>query len=251
MQSNWFVVRTAENNGRLCNQIIRNLATSLIAEAHDLYIEYSNHEKIHHQLGIVLFVGKDVHQYTVILTDDSYFNVLENTAMRQNVNPNQHYFQTKKISNLLYNHIRTNLKSNIMHKNPYKCRYNSNRDIFVHIRLGDVQQFNPGVNYYLHILQQIIDSGTVINTIYLATDSPHHEIIQQIFDIYPKLVKLYIHEEIDTIQFGSTCSNLILSHGSFSVVIGYLAFYSTIYYPAYTNNMWFGDIFSIPGWNKV
>jgi hypothetical protein len=30
---------TTATNGRLCNQIIRNLAVSLLAEKHDLYVD--------------------------------------------------------------------------------------------------------------------------------------------------------------------------------------------------------------------
>ena len=42
---------TTSYNGRLGNQIIRNLAVSLIAEKHNLYVNYSNNVLIK-QLGI-------------------------------------------------------------------------------------------------------------------------------------------------------------------------------------------------------
>jgi len=35
---------TTQYNGRLCNQIIRNLAVSKIAEKNDLFVEYSSYE---------------------------------------------------------------------------------------------------------------------------------------------------------------------------------------------------------------
>jgi len=45
------------------------------------------------------------------------------------------------------------------------------------------------------------------------------------------------------------CKNIILSHGSFSAVIGYLGFFSKIYYPEYDlNKIWYGDMFSINNW---
>ena len=37
---------TRTGNGRLGNQIIRNKALSIIAEKHDLFVNYSNFEKI-------------------------------------------------------------------------------------------------------------------------------------------------------------------------------------------------------------
>ena len=42
------------NNGRLCNQIIRNLAVNNIAEKHNLYVDYVNNDKIL-ELGIELY----------------------------------------------------------------------------------------------------------------------------------------------------------------------------------------------------
>ena len=72
----------------------------------------------------------------------------------------------------------------------------------------------------------------------------------QIINFYPA-TKILDYNEILTIQFASTCRNIILSHGSFSAIIGYLSFYSTIYYPEYEiNKIWFGDMFSIDGWIK-
>lgn len=49
--------KTTNCNGRLCNQIIRNLALSILAEKYDLYVEYSNYDNINNKLGIELFIG--------------------------------------------------------------------------------------------------------------------------------------------------------------------------------------------------
>ena len=38
--------KTTNRNGKLCNQIIRNLALSILAEKYDLYVEYSNYDNI-------------------------------------------------------------------------------------------------------------------------------------------------------------------------------------------------------------
>jgi hypothetical protein len=46
---------TTAKNGRLGNQIIRNLAVSLIAEKHNLKVEYCNKELIQ-KLGIELSI---------------------------------------------------------------------------------------------------------------------------------------------------------------------------------------------------
>ena len=67
---------------------------------------------------------------------------------------------------------------------------------------------------------------------YISTDSPDHSIVNQIIEKYPQAKKI-TYNEIETIQWGSTCKNIILSHGSFSATIEYLAFYSTKHYPKY------------------
>ena len=60
--------------GRLCNQIIRNLAVTMIAEKFDLQVYYSSPEAMN-QLGIPLFSGNQNHPYTKIVTDQNYFKV--------------------------------------------------------------------------------------------------------------------------------------------------------------------------------
>lgn len=74
--------------------------------------------------------------------------------------------------------------------------------------------------------------------------------IQQIQQLYD--CTILRKDEINTIHFGSTCKHVILSHGSFSAVIGYLSFFSDIYYPDYSiSQMWYGDMFSVPGFQKI
>jgi hypothetical protein len=109
---------------------------------------------------------------------------------------------------------------------------------------------NPGINYYLNTIKAIN-----YEKLYISTDEPSHYIINEIFKHYPA-AELIKYDEVNTIQFASTCKNIILSHGTFSAVIGYLAFFSKINYPEYTHpgyidwskNIWFGDIFRIDGW---
>ena len=231
--------------GRLGNQIIRNLAVSLIAEKYDLKVDYYNNEFIKN-LGINLFSGSKIYNSIHPLTDDNYLTIYNSGTINYNLNPNNHFFQTKEISNLLYHYLHTYIiKSNIIDKNQFKERYNTNNDLFIHVRLTDVSHYNPGIHYYLNTIKSID-----FNTLYISTDDKNHNIIKKIFESYPS-AKLIDYDEINTIQFGSTCKSIILSHGSFSSIIGYMAFYSTIYYPEYElNKMWYGDMFSINNWIK-
>jgi hypothetical protein len=240
---------TTANNGRLCNQIIRNLVVSFIAEKHDLQVTYSSKDLIQ-KLGIELFCGNKNHKETVVLKDDNYFDILSRNSFSCNLNPNNNYFQTKEITNYLFSYLhKTETQSNIIRNNAFKSRYKTNNDIFVHIRLGDIARHSPGVAYYLKAIREIGEFDQLI----IASDDIKHPLIREIVEQYPMAqLNPELNDEISTIQFGSTCKNVILSHGSFSAIIGYLAFFSNVYYPQYeSGKIWYGDMFSVPGWNEI
>jgi hypothetical protein len=234
------------NKGRLGNQIIRNLAVSLIAEKHNLAVNYYNYDLIK-KIGIELFSGSNTYTTIQYLTDDNYFAVYNCNNLNCNLNPQCNYFQTKEITNLLYNYLHTDkIKSNIIANNPFKERYNKNNDLFIHIRLDDAARFNPGITYYVNALKNIN-----FDNLYISTDDKNHNMITELLQLYP-YAKLFDRDEITTFQFASTCKRILLSHGSFSAVIGYLSFFSDIYYPEYEiNKIWYGDMFSINNWIKL
>jgi|LauGreDrversion4_2_1035121.scaffolds.fasta_scaffold42982_2 hypothetical protein len=237
---------TTAKNGRLGNQIIRNLAVSLIAEKNDLFVHYSSYDLIN-QLGIELYSGKQRYSTTLVLNSNNYFSVYEADSLQYNLNPNGDWFQTKEITNALYTYLRRDkIQNSILFKNPFRDRYKNNNDVCIHIRLTDVAHLNPGINYYLDSL-----SNLLFDKIYIATDDPNHPIIIAIQNKYRETT-LIEYGIIQTIQFASTCKYIILSHGSFSAVIGYLSFFSDVYYPEYDDKKrWCGDMFSIGEWNKI
>lgn len=236
---------TTGTNGRLGNQIIRNLAVSLIAEKNNLCVKYYNDELIN-GLGISLFSGQHTFNNTIALNDDNYFSIYNSSNLLSNLEPNCSFFQTKDIIALLYNHLHTDkIKSNIIDKNPFNNRYSANNDMFIHIRLGDAAHWNPGINYYMKAIETI-----EFDNLYISSDELSHPMIKEIVARHPS-AKTIDYDEVRTIQFASTCKNIILSHGSFSAVIGYLSFFSKINYPEYEpSKMWYGDMFSINDWNK-
>ena len=232
---------TTSENGRLGNQFIRNLAVSMVAKKHDLHVDYCN-ATFFDNLGLYLYSGNQSFDSITRLADENYFEFLKAESCCANLDSYDSYFQTKEITNFLYDHLHSEpVKQRIMAKNDVKHRYNRNNDCFVHVRLTDVAHLTPGIEYYLYALSQI-----QFDNLYIATDDIHHPIIREILTAYPNALRM-MHNELDTIHFGSTCKHVVLSHGSFSAVIGYLAYFSDVYYPAYTK-MWHGDMFSIPGW---
>lgn len=238
----------SSGTGRLGNHIIRNLACSLISEKFDLYTEYSSHEIIK-KLGISLYVGKNKYDNTISLNNSNYFDILDKPTLNANITASD-FFQTKKITNFIYTYLHNeSVKSGVIQANPFKERYSKNNDIYIHIRLGDVSHLSPGLPYFLKAIE-IIENYT---NIYVSTDEMGHDIIKRLVAKFPH-IKFLEYDEIQTIKFASTCKYIILSHGSFSAMIGYLSYYSNITYPDYrlaSIYIWFGDIFSIDGWNKL
>ena len=220
---------TETTNGRLCNQIIRNLALSLIAEKNNLYAKYSSFDIINNELGITLFVGEKIYNSTKVVNNGNYMAFFQSKSpIKCNLNFMHDYFQNKEITNILYNHLQLN-KKHIMEKNPYKFRYKNNNDVFLHVRLGDAKCFNPGIDYYDKCLSILVNK---YDNIYVGSDDFKDTLIEKLKIKYSKII--FVEKDpVNTIQFGSTCKYIILSHGSFSAVIGYLAFFSNVYYPDY------------------
>jgi len=231
--------------GRLGNHIIRNIAASFVAEKHNLHISYTS-DAIIKKLGIPLFCGIKTYQSTVDMNNDNYFTFLDSDSLNSNIVAND-YFQTREITNKIYKFIQS-IKSEISIANQYCSRYMTNNDCFLHIRLGDVPHLNVGFDYYDTALSRCLP----FDTLYISSDSPSHEIVQRLSNKY-KNSEIIQKDEIDTIHFGSTCRHVVLSHGSFSAIIGYFSFYSDIYYPDYAlaPRSWHGDMFSVPGWNCI
>ena len=215
--------KTTESSGRLCNQIIRNLALNILAEKYDLYVEYSNYDNIN-KLGIELYVGKKKYDKTVLINNNNYMNYFNNNIKNNsNFNFMTDYFQSEEITTILHNNLINN-KKNIIDKNPYKERYKNNNDIFLHIRLTDTKKYNVGIEYYIHCINLLN-----YDNIYIGSDDFNDDLIKKIKTLYPSVIFIK-KNPIETIQFGSTCKNIILSHGSFSAVIGYLGFFSNVYF---------------------
>jgi len=241
--------KTTTYNGRLCNQIIRNVSVSLIAKKHNLFVEYCNHELIENGLGIPLFVGCNKYDEMSKLNDGNFFDILNQEAIHQNLDPMDNYFQTKEISCFLYEYLQT-IQLSIINHNNFKERYNNNNDIFIHVRLGDTINLNPGIDYYIEAINNINkEDGT---NIYIASDTLSHPMIKELCSRCQN-VKLINFNPVETIQFGSTCKHVILSHGSFSAFIGWISFFSDVYYPNYkrAGKIWFGDMFSIDKWYEI
>ena len=106
------------------------------------------------------------------------------------------------------------------------------------------------MQYYLDAIKSINNYDNII----ITSDSPTHDIVKSLLKLENS--KLLCQDEIITIQFASTCKNIVLSGGTFSAVIGYLGFHSTVYYPCFEstkekNLAWYGDVQTIDDWIPI
>ena len=101
-------------NGRFCNQLFRNIAVSLIAEKCHLMVDYISIDLIR-LLGISLYTeGTNTYADTIALTDANYMEMYNNAQnITSNLNPNNDFFQTKEISQLIHTYLKSQ-KDNII-----------------------------------------------------------------------------------------------------------------------------------------
>jgi hypothetical protein len=237
--------------GRFANQFIRAMAAHFISKNLSISAAYPFNMKDF--LGIQLNnVDNIIDKGNIIkidLTEDNFIDYINNIiSLKDNtlLNLNNIFCQTKEHALKIYDFVNQDVnKGCIIKHNKYSdTMYGKNNHVFVHVRLGDVINNNPGLNYYKEVLSKI-----KFNNGYISSDSINHPICSQLIDEF-KLKPLSFNE-IDTIHFGSMCKYIVLSNGTFSWLIGLLGFSSDIYWPE-IKKVWHGDIFDcMPNWKKV
>jgi len=240
------IVKDVPGWPRFCNMLIKNIVTTLLAEKFNLkVVEYAHEEKCN-KLGINLFSGNSNYKKIYKLNDTNFLEIYSRDKINFNICTGGHFFQTNEISKLIYKKLRGENKKNIIDNNKFKERYQNNKDIFIHIRLGDKKNDNPGLDYYLKVINEIKN----YENIYIGSDSPEDNLIKKLIEI--KNAKVILYDDIETIQFASTCKYIILSHGTYSYFIGVLGFFSEVFYPDYKRvPLWCGDIFTNMGWKNI
>lgn len=236
---------TIHSNGRFANQFFRNMCAHFIAKINNIRFTYSNFKEFQ-SLGIDLFAhGINTYKAIRVFDDETFVSYIKNnTIIHANICVNHMYAQTNEFANMLrfYFHQPTQ-KNQILFANPYKERYSNNNDAYIHVRLGDIKQFNPGFQYYDSVLKNLsFEKG------YISSDSIDDEICANLIKKYN--LNIVALNEVQTIQFATTCKYIILSHGTFSWLIGIFSFFSSVYYPK-VKNAWHGDIFVFDDWKCI
>jgi hypothetical protein len=231
------------NKGRFGNILFFTYIIDYIARLNNLSINYNRYDDIS-KLGIPLYIeGKEIYNTTYIISDNNIKNILENPMLilKKNIKIELYsYLQTPETSRYIKNLINNN-KESISKMNPFN--YNNN-NLFVHIRLGDITDINNyPYEYYDKAVNNInFDKG------YISSDSIDHKICKKLIEKYN--LEVFNSNEVQTIQFGSSCKNIVLSTGTFSWYIGAFSFDSNVFFPE-IKKKWHGDIFIFPEWNMI
>jgi hypothetical protein len=236
--------------GRFGNHFFRNIVLHFLVEKYNFTVEYVCIEEFK-KMGIELKNGSIINRnYQQIQINDnnilSLLDISENLSTYDFTIKFHTYFQKKEIALKIYDYFHKNEtnKNNVLNANIFNYRINNNNDVFLHIRIGDVPQFNPGYDYYDKLLSNLdFEYG------YISSDTIEDELCKKLIEKYN--LEVVNKDEVETIMFANTCKYLILSQGTFSWLMGLFAYYSDkIYYPKIKTE-WHGDIFVFPGLIEV
>lgn len=240
---------TCIHRARFGNLFFINMAFHFIAIKNNLNISYKYYKQFK-ELGIQFFIGEKTYKEDKYVSDTDFLNIIQSEEKLEKnivIDIKNFFCQTKEFCFFLRETFSEVFKESVIKKNIFKNRYNSNNDVFLHVRLGDVTNEKYKVSnlfYYDNILSKLnFEKG------YISSDSIDDNICKILIKKYNLQVIDFC--EISTIMFATTCKYLLLSGGTFSWLIGFLAFYSdAVYYPE-RKNTWYDDIFVFDEWNSI
>lgn len=241
-----YINNTNDHRARFGNLFFLNMCLHLFSIKYDLKSSYKYINQFN-ELGIHFYKGNKIYHKNYLLTDNNFENLLESDATPKNIIINNDvWFHTNRFCKIIDDYFKKNkIFKKVMNKNYYKDRYNNNNDLFIHVRLGDVENRTKKIlSYFDNTIKSL-----KFNKGYIASDNINHDIC---IYLSKKYNLTFINEnEVRTIMFGSTCNNIILSGGTFSWLIGFLAIKSKkIFYPD-IEDRWYGDIFNFSNWKQI
>lgn len=231
------------HNSRFGNLFFINMFLNIMSMKYNLKCSYK-HVAQFSKLGIHFYKGDNTYDRHLLVTEDNFMYIL-----RHNLEPcniiitNNVWFQTTDFCKILYTYFKVEkVRNKIINKNIYNARYNKNNDLFIHVRLGDVKKQSYESFDYIDTMISTIDYDEA----YITSDNIEDAFCQKL--IHKHQLRIYIANEHDTIMFGNTCNNILMSGGTFSWMIGFLAFYSKNIYTPNITKKWYGDIFIYDNW---
>lgn len=120
--------------------------------------------------------------------------------------------------------------------------------LYVHVRLGDIDDFTDRKCTYQYYQEAIENSGK--DSGFISSDSPNSELVNNLVDNF-NLTKIN-HDPEQTIIFASSMSHRVLSLGTFSWWIGFLGEQGNVICPDPSKyRIWHGPIFEQMNWKMI
>ena len=220
------------NNSSIISLFYINMALHFIAIKNNLCVEYEFYDEFK-QIGIELFIGKNNYnlENPILLSDDNFLELIIGKPINKNVSLHCNLScQTIDFISYLRKYFDEEFqKNNIIKNNKFKERYTNNNDVFAHVYIGDKSTIQT-IDYFDKILKEL-----VFQKGYILSDNIDHIICKLLIIKYNLIIINY--NDVDTIMFSSTCKNIILSNDIYSLLIGFMAYDSHIYFPKVMNTL--------------
>ena len=212
------------HNCRFGNLFFINMACHFISIKYDLLFEYKYHDMFR-KFGIDFFVGTKTYKENTILSDDNFLELIhsgESTTHTLSIELSNIIPSNLKITLDTFCHnkdfciylkkyfYQSDNRKKIINSNIFKKRYNANNDLFIHVRLGDIEKLNLNetFEYYDNNIKKIN-----FDDIYISSDDINNTLCTRLINKYD--ITIIDYDEVETIMFANTCNNIILS-GNFS-----------------------------------
>lgn len=225
--------------GRYGNNLFQLSAANILSKRHNQKIESypkSNILKINQPLSCINPTKKEI-----IINDNNFMKIYEDPSLSYCNIILEGFFQQLEII------------SEFIKQNEYITDQSPKEKTFVHIRLGDFVKNKMALDYqyYEAALSKVNTESLVV-----STDDENHDVIKKILDKYN--ATLIQESPENTILYGASCKNKVLSLGTFSWWIGFLGtilhnnFVETTICPNINNHVcWHGKIFPMFGWVEL
>jgi hypothetical protein len=219
--------------GRTGNLLLQNIGLSIIAKRFNLSVQNYNYVENSNEVGLNLFSGNIKNENLKKIYDTDLLDILEMDYIDSGIIYDG-TFQVEKFVSKFKDEILSHFEL------KYEPR---NNEVFVHVRLGDVEHLNPGLEYYEKALSGLdFDSG------FISSDTYNHPTVQTLMKKYK--LSFYNNSALKTINFAKDFENLVLSKGTFSWWMGFLNKSENIIYPI-NDKKWYGDIFVFDNWKPI
>lgn len=154
-----------------------------------------------------------------------------------------HYYQNPFFAQYVYDSLfkskQSRLKSNTI----------ENDDVFILMRLGDVEEKNMErpIEEWISVISKTVSEGG--RNVFISSDSMDHDRVNTVCRVFN--AQKYTGTPVDTLLFGSSCAFIIADGGTYSWLLCAMAYRAKKIRYLLKTKTWHGDIFVIPEWERA